>query len=82
MEMLPWLWWQPVDREKRYTYPSSKHTSYKALRGLLEFFAFSIHTSSISILLVATVYHVLTSLFVDIMDTCNHAKCRGNALNH
>src|SRR5207245_2856207 len=56
---------------------SSKHTADEALRGLLEFLAFSIQSSPGLFLLLPTVYHVLTSLFVDSLDRCNHASCMG-----
>src|SRR6266516_1005486 len=48
-----------------------KHTCYEALRGLLEFLAFGMYTSSIPFL-VLTIYHVLTYLIISIMDTYNN----------
>jgi hypothetical protein len=72
LEMLLWLSWQPIDRQKRYTYSRSHHTSDEALSGSLAFLGFSIHTSFLSFLLILTVYHTLTSLFVTLTDTCHY----------
>jgi hypothetical protein len=55
LEMLLGLWWQPVDREKHSTHSASHHTSDEALRGLLGFLGFSIHTWFLSFLLILAV---------------------------